>query len=171
MAEQLDNPAFGLPDQNVGVAESMPNIEDSLSSLSSNMDNNSKVFWAVNCIIVGMIVLSAIWCCFVQKNFLNDAERRAASDQYYQARLRRRVAREKAKNEEPLDKRQAKLHASFARNNAQMVRYYVFFYRNFFIFGSGNHLEAETTERGTLLEILIFPLFSRFPIFWSMDRL
>lgn len=121
MAEQLDNPAFGLSNQNLGVAESIPNVDDSLSSMSSNMDNNSKVFWAVNCFILGMIVLSAIWCCFVQKHFLNGAERRAASDQYFQARLRRRQAREKAKNEEPLDKRQAKLHASFARNNAQMT--------------------------------------------------
>ena len=68
-------------------------------------------------------MLSAVSCCVVSKYFLNDADRRAASDQYYQARVRRRQARERARNEEPLDKRQASLHASFARNNAQMVSY------------------------------------------------
>ena len=121
MADHLDTPVFSLSNQTVGLS----NVEDSLSSISSNIDmeNSRRIFWAVNFFIFFLIILSAVSCCVVSKYFLNGADHRAASDQYYQARLRRRQARERARNEEPLDKRQASLHASFARNNAQMVSY------------------------------------------------
>ena len=106
------------------ILNSNSNVADSMSSSpkASNPPFDAKVFWGVNAFILFLICLTGLWCCFVQKHFFNETERRLASDRSYQARRRRRLGRlEDARTESP-EKRRQKLHASFHKHGVQMVR-------------------------------------------------
>jgi len=94
-------------------------LVDSLSDPSqSNPDFDPRIFWSVNALILCLIILSGVWCCFVQKYFFNETDRLNQSDRIYQARRQRRL---EAKNTENPEERRKQLLASFAKHKVQMT--------------------------------------------------
>ncbi len=120
MASLIEDPGLPLHDVDVGsVPSNYTNLADSLSKTPGHPHYNAGVFWGVNCFIVFLICLSVLWCCFVQRHVTYGSDT-GASDRFYRARLQRR---REAANEDP-EKRQRKLHQSFARHKVEMVSYF-----------------------------------------------
>mmetsp|Transcript_18120 Transcript_18120/g.39494 ORF Transcript_18120/g.39494 Transcript_18120/m.39494 type:complete len:265 (-) Transcript_18120:1651-2445(-) len=97
------------------------NLVDSISApplQGANPDFDPKVFWSVNALLLFLICLSAIWCCFMQKHFYNETDRLNRSDEIYRARRRRRL---EEKNMTSPEERRRKLLANFSKHKVEMT--------------------------------------------------
>ena len=101
------------------------NLVDSISDpplQGANPDFDPKVFWSVNALLLFLICLSAIWCCFMQKHFYNETDRLNRSDEIYRARRQRRLEECHEKRTMSPDERRRRLLANFSKHKVEMVR-------------------------------------------------